>query len=88
MIENYAKNVLLSLFYFSYKCLYPSAHLFVSACVCVCVRERERKSERKYFCVFIYVWLQNKLISSRQWDKTPPTSVLDMTLNNLMVRVQ
>ena len=26
--------------------------------------------------------------SSLQRDKTPPTSVLDMTLNNLMVRPQ
>ena len=32
--------------------------------------------------------LQNTLTASLQRDKTPLTSVLDMTLNNLMVRFQ
>ena len=40
------------------------------------------------FHVYIqYIWPQNTLTASLYCGKTPPTSVLDMTLNNLMVRL-
>ena len=56
-------------------------------------RQKRFMSRKKYYENFKIFWtsrleLQNTLTASLQKGKTPPKSVLDMTLNNLMVRLQ
>ena len=64
------------------------------------VFDMNKKSHPASIYIYIYIydrvksagwpsrlWLQNTLTASLQRGKTPPTSVLDITLSNLMVRL-
>ena len=58
--------------------------IYINICIIICTHTHTHTHTHIYIYIYIYIYLPSRL----GLQKTPLTSVLDMTVNNMMVRFQ